>query len=269
MGIIFSRFTQARTNTNAVRKLPSVQREASRSNLKKAKQIEEKGFEEETQPKDNQPNILETNNKNTKQEIERLNTQIKMLKDQKERIIKQVRQKELTYYESINNLETSINKAQKQIEELESELQENIKNEEIKKLRNKYSSIGLQCTYQNTTKKIGTGGDLLGKKSDCPFTVNPKSSTLYQIPAQSVINLVEYYPPVINDEDYKLNMYTKVRDYNDNTKIHNIDDDGKHTISAPIISVDIKRSGSIDFTTYDNEGNELDSIHKDKYGAWN
>lgn len=268
MGIIFSRFTQARTNTNAVRKLPSVQREASRSNFKKAKQTEEKRFEEDIQQKDNQPNILEKNNKNTKQEILRLNTQIKMLNEQKERIIKQVRQKELTYYESINNIETSINQAQKQIEELENELQKNVRHQEIDKLRNKYSSIGLQCTYQNATKKIGTGGDLLGKKSDCPFTVNPKSSTLYQIPAQSVINLVEYYPPVINDEDYKLNMYAKVRDYNDNTSKHKIYD-GKHTISAPIISVDIKRSGSIDFTTYDNEGNEIDSIHKDKHGAWN
>lgn len=268
MGIIFSRFTQARTNTNAVRKLSSVQREALRSNLKKAKQIEEKRLKQETQQKDNQSYKLKTNKKNTKQEIVRLNTQIKMLNEQKQRIIKQVGQKELTYYESINNIETSINQAQKQIEELENELQKNVRYQEIEKLRNKYSSIGLQCTYQNSTKKIGTGGALLGKKSDCPFTVNSKSSTLYQIPAQSVINLVEYYPPVINNENYKLKMYTKVRDYNDNTSKHKVYD-GKHTISAPIISVDIKRSGSIDFTTYDNEGNELDNIHKDKHGAWN
>ncbi|OLA94502.1 MAG: hypothetical protein BHW64_03545 [Candidatus Melainabacteria bacterium LEY3_CP_29_8] len=110
---------------------------------------------------------------------------------------------------------------------------------------------------------------MLGKKSNCPFTVNSKSSTLYQIPAQSVINLIEYYPPVINDENYKLNMYTKDKDFDDNTTVHNIDDSGKHIISAPIISVDIKRSGSIDFTTYDNQGTKLESIHKDKHGEWN
>lgn len=252
MGIIFSRLKQAGTNTNAVRKLPSVQRETYKRNFKEAIQTEQKYHQQD---------IMEANDKNTKQEIVNLRNQINSLKKQKEILMKQVRQKNSTYYELIINLETSINQTQEQIEKLESQ--------EIDKLRNQYRERGLQCTYQHATKKIGTGGTMLGGKTSCPFTVNLKSKTLYEIPTKSAINLVQYYPPVANDENYKLDMYNKVRDYNDNTTVHHVDNDGKHTIMGPMISVDIRRSGSVDFITYDNEGNKLDNIHKDQDGNWN
>lgn len=267
MGIIFSRSIQAKTNTNAVRVLPRVQREAIRKDLEKIRESEKRILEQ----KHNQQNIVETNNKNKKQEIVGLNTQIRMLNEQKERLMKQVGPKEFTYYESINNLEKSINQVQKQIEKLEDEIQNNAKNEEINKLQDKYKDIGLQCTYQNATKKIGTGGEMLGEKTKYPYRVNSnlQLNTLYKIPVESIINKVEYYSQANDNENYKLDMYTKVRDFDDNTTVHNVDDDGNHTITAPIISIDIKRSGSIDFTTYDNEGNELENIHKDKFDIWN
>lgn len=276
MGIIFSRLKQTRTQAQAqaqaraqaqvqvVRRLSNAEQQTIRKNINKIR-ISDR---QRSQQRDNQIYMNGLMEQNIRMEIKDLKARIEMLEVQRENCKEHLRRSNLSNYQVISSFCIAIKDAQKQIELLESKLQINDTNERLFDLQDKNKDKGLQCSYQNSSKKIGTCRGMFGAVSENPYVVCPTSEILYKVPPTSIVNFVEYKPRDLDDQDYTLYMYNKEREINDNTTSHVFDDYGIHAIKAPIISVDIKRSGSIDFTTYDNNGNLQEVIHKDQHGDW-
>lgn len=94
---------------------------------------------------------------------------------------------------------------------------------------------------------------------------NPKSEVLYETKDTAPINTVE----CTSGDNYKVKMFNNPQVTNKSPIEHNSSEDGIHRMVAPQIATKIYRSGSVEFTLSNSQGNDTKQIRKNRNNEWN
>lgn len=115
--------------------------------------------------------------------------------------------------------------------------------------------------YCNNSKKFFVN------TSDKLYTqyTNPKSEVLYETSNTAFVNTVE----CTAGDNYKVKMYNSPQVTSQSPIEHNSSEDGIHRMVAPQIATKIYRSGSVEFTLSNSQGNDTKQIHKNRKNEWN